>query len=527
MVCFLRNNPVMGRNSFHTGFSALLFATASGANEPFGLAEVEAMARELSRSPYVEPQGNEALPKPLTELTYDQYRAIKNRPEERLWGDEGLPFRIELLHPGYLFKRAVKMHEVSPDGLQVTPIGYDPAHFDSSELVLDEEIDWASLPGYAGFRLQHPLNGGPEQWDEIASFAGASYFRVLGQDQRYGISARGLALNVAHPEALEEFPDFIAYWLVRPRPDDRMLVAYALLDSPSVAGAYRFRIVPGVTTEVDVEAALFFRREVKSVGLAPLTSMFFYGENSRERHFPDWRPEIHDSDGLLVESSSGELLWRPLVNLPVLRYSQFKGNSPRGFGLMQRDRQFRNYQDLDNPYHLTPSYWVEARGDWGPGAVRLVEIPTRYETFDNVVAFFEPENHPPVAGEETLRISYILNSKMHLEEGLSPERATATRVGVDPTHDDTRRFVIDFDGPTLRSLDRASQVFAVIDSGPNGYVSENRCFKNEQTGGWRVAFKLDTDDHNREPVELRCFLKLLPESRTLTETWSYQWHPEK
>lgn len=517
----------MGGKSFQSGLSALLFATASGANEPFSLAEVETLARQLASRPYETPQGADALPAALTGLTYDQYRAIRNRPSGRLWGDDALPFRLELLHPGYLFRRAVKLHEVSPDGMQVAPIGFDPERYDRSELVVEEPVDWDALPGYAGFRIQHPLNGGPDQWDEIGSFVGASYFRVLGQDQRYGLSARGLALNVAHPEALEEFPDFIEWWLVRPRPDDRMLVAYALLDSPSVAGAYRFRIVPGVTSEVDVEAALFFRQEVKSVGLAPLTSMFFYGENSREQQFPDWRPEIHDSDGLLVESSSGELLWRPLVNLPVLRYSHFGGGSPRGFGLMQRDREFRNYQDLDNPYHLTPSYWVEARGDWGPGAVRLVEIPTRHETFDNVVAFFEPETHPPVGGHEALRFSYILHAKMHLEEGLSPERAVATRVGVDPIYEDTRRFVIDFDGPTLRSFDRTSEVFAVIDSGPNGYVSENRCFKNEQTGGWRVAFKLDTDDPNREPVELRCFLKLLPENRTLTETWSYQWHPEK
>ncbi|WP_353566531.1 glucan biosynthesis protein [Haloferula sargassicola] len=492
----------------------------------FGLADVEARAKELAAEPYAQPRLEEALPKPLLDLTYDQYRAIKHSPDGRLWDDGETPFRVEMFHPGYLFKRPVIAHEVSSDLSQVKPLPFDPARFDYTSLVLEDEVDWSSLPGYAGFRIQFPLNGGADQWDEIGSFLGASYFRILGQDQRYGISARALALNVAHPEALEEFPEFVEHWLVKPAPGDRELRFFSLLDSPSVTGAFAFRLVPGVSTEMDVTASLFFRKEVKSLGLAPLTSMFLFGENSRERCFHDWRPEVHDSDGLLVAASNGELIWRPLVNQTIIRYSAFAVDEPRGFGLLQRDREFRNYQDLDNPYQFTPSYWVEAREGMGPGAVRLVELPTKYESYDNVVAFFEPSGPVPVGNGEPLRYSYILKSKMHLEESLSPERAVATYVGVDPFFNDTRRFAIDFNGPTLQGLDRHSQVFAEITSSTNGFVTENRCFKNEHTGGWRVAFKLDTDDHNTDPVELRCFLKLLPEGRTLTETWSYLWHPE-
>ena len=490
------------------------------------MADVEARAKELASVPYAQPPSDEALPAPLSDLTYDQYRAITNLPEGRLWQEDGSPFRLELFHPGYLFKRPVVMNEISSDGLEVRRIGFDPERYDYGSLVLEEEVDWKSLSGYAGFRIQHPLNGGPEQWDEIGSIVGASYFRILGQDQRYGISARALALNVANPEALEEFPDFIEHWLVKPKPGDRDLKFFSLLDSPSVTGAFSFRLVPGVSTEMDVSATLYFRKEVKSLGLAPLTSMFLFGENSHERCFRDWRPEVHDSDGLLVAVENGELIWRPLVNQSIIRYSAFYVDEPRGFGLMQRDREFRNYQDLDNPYQSTPSYWVETRDGWGPGSVRLVEIPTKYESFDNVVSFFEPATAPPVDPEKPLRYSYVLKSKLHLEGTLSPERVIGTRVGVDPTFGDTRRFTIDFEGPTLEGLDRHSEVFAEITSSSNGFVTENRCFKNEHTGGWRVAFKLDTDDHNREPVELRCFLKLQPEGRTLTETWSYLWHPE-
>lgn len=505
----------------------VLFAPFPAVAEAFGIADVEARAKDLASRDYEQPAADQALPPALRELTYDQYRAIANRPEGRLWDEKDSPFRLELFHPGYLFKRPVVLHEISSDGEEVKPLAFDPSRYDYGSLVLEDQVDWSKLSGYAGFRIQHPLNGGPEQWDEVGSFVGASYFRILGQDQRYGISARALALDVSQTGVLEEFPDFVEHWLVKPAPGDRELKVFSLLDSPSATGAFAFRIVPGVSTEVDVQATLFFRKEVKSLGLAPLTSMFLFGENSKERCFRDWRPEVHDSDGLLVALSTGEWVWRPLVNQKIIRYSAFAMGEPRGFGLMQRDRDFSSYQDLDNPYQLTPSYWVETREGFGPGKVRLVELPTDYETFDNVVSFYEPDSMPAIGPEHPFHYSYVLKAKMHLEESLSPERAVATRVGVDPTYDDTRRFTIDFDGPTLQGLDRHSQVFAEITSSDNGFVTENRCFKNEFTGGWRVAFKLDTDDHNLDPVELRCFLKLMPEGQTLTETWSYLWHPEK
>ncbi|GHC42525.1 glucan biosynthesis protein [Roseibacillus persicicus] len=501
-------------------------SVADPAARKFSLTDVEALAKNLASKPYESPSGSEQLPAALAGLNYDQHRAIRNRPEQRIWQNEGLPFRIEPIHSGYLFQRPVELNEVSEDG-EVRPLPFQRKYFDYSALVLDEEVDWSSLTGFAGFRIQHPLNGGPEQWDEIGSFAGASYFRLLGQDQRYGISARALALNVANPKAPEEFPDFVEYWLVRPQPTDRHLQVYALLDSPSVTGAFSLRIVPGVNTQTDVNATLYFREEVDSLGIAPLTSMFFYGENSRERHFTDWRPEIHDSDGLLVESESGEIIWRPLVNGSAIRYTAFQTGAARGFGLMQRDRNFFHYQDLDNPYHKTPSYWVETGKGWPGGAVRLVELPTQFETYDNIVSFFEPSEAPKVGPEEPMRLSYILHSKMHFESNLSRNHVSATRVGVDSSYPDTRRFIIDFDGPTLEALDASSQVFAVIDSSSNGYITENRCFKNTLTGGWRVAFKLDTDDNLNSPVELRCFLKILPEERTLTETWTYQWTPNQ
>ncbi|MDP0490892.1 MAG: glucan biosynthesis protein G [Verrucomicrobiota bacterium JB023] len=495
--------------------------TSVAAPKPFSFDDVIEKARNLAEEAYERPAPKAALPEPLGELTYDQYRAIRNRESGRLW-KENSPFRLELIHSGYLFRRPVMMNEVLPDGT-ARRVEFDKERYDYDDLVLEQQVNWDELKGYAGFRVQFPLNGSPEQWDEIASFVGASYFRVLGQDQRWGISARALALNVAEPDEKEEFPDFVEYWLVRPGEDDRQMMIYALLDSPSVTGAFQMLLVPGVSTQVDVNAKLFFREEVKSLGIAPLTSMFFYGENSRELHFPGWRPEVHDSDGLLVETEDREMLWRPLSNTRRIRYSAFNTGVARGYGLLQRDRNFFHYQDLDNPYHKTPSYWIETRDGWPKGQVRLIELPTKYEAFDNIVAFFQPDEMPQVGTGESMDLSYILHAKMHFESNLSREHIASTQIGVDDTYPDTRRIVIDFQGPTLESLDRHSQVYAVIDSTPNGYITENRCFKNEETGGWRVTFKLDTDDNETEPVEMRCFLKLLPEEKTLTETWTYQW----
>lgn len=488
--------------------------------EAFSFAQVVDEARQLAANDYVAPC---LPPKVLRDLNYDQYRAIGTADAGGLWADRKSPFQIELLHPGYLFTRAVKIHLVDPVEKTVTPLPFSKSYFDYDQLVLSEPIIADQVDGYAGFRIRHPLNGGPLDFDEIGSFVGASYFRLLGRDQRYGLSARGLAINSVREDVEEEFPDFTAYWLVEPQPEDDSFELYALLDSPSVAGAYHFRITPGVSTAAEIRASLFFRRENPSVGFAPLTSMFWYGENHQERPFFDWRPEVHDSDGLLMHTKSGEKIWRPLYNHHAIRQGHFYARDIRGYGLLQRDREFAHFQDLSNPYWQTPSAWVEPMQAWGDGEVRLIELPTNNEAMDNIVAFFEPRA-PPKAGDHR-EIAYTLSWKMQDEEALSPDRVTATRIGEIGAYPDTRRFVIEFEGPHLRELASISPVIADITSGGNGYVTENQCFKNVISGGWRVAFALDTEDDNVFPVELRCVLRDSESGLPLSETWSYQWSP--
>ncbi|MEM9282653.1 MAG: glucan biosynthesis protein, partial [Verrucomicrobiota bacterium] len=422
---------------------------------------------------------------------------------------------------GYLFKRPVAMNLLNPEETQTTPIPFAKSRFNYEALVVHEEFSEDSVGGYSGFRIRHPLNGTPTDFDEVGSFVGASYFRLLGQDQSYGISARGLAINTVREDVGEEFPDFVEYWLVEPGADSSRLRLYALLDSPSVSGAFQFDIVPGNSTSTEVNASLYFRQAVQSLGLAPLTSMYWFGENHKERPFMDWRPEVHDSDGLLIHSQNEEKIWRPFYNHFAIRESRYYARDVDGFGILQRDRKFESYEDLSNPYWKTPSAWVEPQNPWGKGVVRLVELPTNNEAMDNIVAYFEPAT-PPRAGDE-IHYRYTLFWMMHEEVTLSPNRVLATRVGEITAFPDTRRFMIDFVGPDLERMPADAPIFAELNSSANGYITENQCFKNVKTGGWRVEFKLDTDDANSQPVELKCVLKDPTSGKVLSETWSYQW----
>jgi glucans biosynthesis protein len=303
--------------------------------QPFDFAWLKGYARALAAAPYQPPQ--HTLPKPLAGLDYDRYQAIRFRADRALWAREPVDFRAGFFHRGPMFKEPVRMYEVM-DG-QAQEIVYDPAMFDFSK----SRINVSALPkqdGFAGLRLHFHTD-----WSaDVAVFLGASYFRAVGEDFRqYGISARGLAIDTALDHG-DEFPIFTAFWLERPAKESNGLTVYALLNSPQVAGAYRFDITPGATAVMDVDATLYPRKPIQRLGVAPLTSMFQCGENDR-RVANDWRPEIHDSDGLSLWRGNGEWIWRPLVNPAGVRVNSYFDENPRGFGLLQRDRSFDHYQD--------------------------------------------------------------------------------------------------------------------------------------------------------------------------------------
>jgi glucans biosynthesis protein len=490
--------------------------------EPFDYARLKGRARALALANAEYRPPSHALPKALSHLDYDQFQAIKYRPDRALWADRPLDFRVQFFHLGYQFKEAVQMHEVVNG--QAQPIAYKPSMFDFGKSGLAA----GSLPsdlGFAGLRLHFHTN-----WRaEVGVFLGASYFRARGGDNRqYGLSARGLALNTAIDSG-EEFPRFTAFWLERPAPRSSRLTLYALLDSPSIAGAYRFDITPGATLVMEVDAALYPRKPIERLGLAPLTSMFECGENDRCA-VQDWRPEIHDSDGLSVWTGSGEWIWRPLTNPSGPRVNSFLDQRPRGFGVVQRDRDFNNYQDESVYYEHRPSLWVEPRpgGDgkvWDKGAVQLVELHAKDETFDNIVAFWNPAE-PAQPGQELL-FSYRLHWGTQLPYAPTLAQVAATRTGRGGVVGRKReyfswRFVVDFEGPVLDMLAQTAVVEPVITTS-RGEIEIASARPRTEGQGWRVMFDLKPTDEGPEPFDLRLYLRM--NDQPLSETWVYQWIP--
>lgn len=472
---------------------------------PFDAETVERQARALAAAPYTP---RPVIPEDWRNLSYDQYRKIWFDTRNALWEGSDLPQRVDVFPPGLYFPRPVALHEVVAG--EARPLAFDLDVFDRAdtfpEVTLDETL------GYSGLRLRAELES-PGIFQEYAVFQGASYFRGIGTGDVYGLSARGLALRTGDP-AGEEFPDFTAFWLERPDPGADRVVLHALLDSPSCTGAYRFEITHGPVLEMRVRATLFARKEMEHIGLAPLTSMFLFDDTMRQR-FSDFRPAVHDSDGLLIHNGAGEVIWRPLANPLQLQISAFADRNPRGFGLLQRKRRFSDFSDLEALYHRRPGLWVTPGEDWGPGAVTLVEIPADLEIYDNIVAYWRPAT-PLAAGAEH-RLSYSLHW------GADPVAATAdvpvkvlnTAIGGRP--EGGQVVAIDF-APGPRLPEDLEEVEILVRSS-TGTVTPGILQRNPETGGPRLAFTFDPQGATL--AEFRAQLRLAGEP--LSEVWLYRW----
>ncbi len=495
------------------GLTALL-TTSRASDVPFDFEVLQYRAKTLAAKPYAERPSR--VPESLRNLTYDQYRDVRFNPASAWWRRERLAFQLQFFHPGFIYNRTVQLSEVTNG--KVEPIRYEKDLFN-----FGANRSLGSIPGdmgFTGFRIHNQLNS-PEYFDELAVFQGASYFRALGKGMRYGLSARGLALNTGEPGG-EEFPSFEEFWIERPVDKANRITVYALMDSPSVAGAFRFIITPGPSTVMEVKSAIYRRKNVALFGVAPLTSMFWFGETA-SNHYEDLRPEVHDSDGLLLQRGNGEWLWRPLGNPKGIRVAAFADNNPKGFGLIQRDRKFESYEDLEAHYHERPSTWVEPIGSWGEGDVRLVELPTPDETQDNIVAFWVPKTLPALG--EPLSLEYKLHWFMEGKGGRTPPAGyvVSTRIGRSATHEpELVRFWVDFTGNYLSNQKATPEISASVSVGAGATLVHQSVEKNPANGSWRVAFALKPDGSGR-PVELRCYLKRPP--HILTETWSYLWNP--
>ncbi|WP_417579226.1 glucan biosynthesis protein [Pelagibacterium sp.] len=471
--------------------------------------------RERSAQPYTAPVSE--LPANIADLNYDDYRHIQFRAQQARWREENSQFHVHAFHPGWLYSELVDIFEVQ-DGV-AQPMGFSTDDFQYYGHLADVFAEGEALPGAVGFRLNNPLNR-LDVFDELIAFVGASYFRALGRGNFYGLSARGLAINTGIGSS-EEFPRFSQFYLEKPQPGQRNVIVHAALDSQSVTGAFRFDIRPGEETVIDVTARLFFRAAVEQVGVAPMTSMFLYAENNRS-NFDDYRPQVHDSNGLLVLRDGGDVLWRALNNPPRLASSYLSESNPRGFGLIQRDRDFGDYQDPEARYERRPSLMIEPIGDWGPGNVRLVEIPSDLEVNDNIVAFWVPEQKVS-AGEEREYHYRMRWGDISPEPEAELAYVYETRTGLGGVSGvenapDLRKFVVDFRGGLLAGLAGDQEDIEALFTVTGGEVAGS-VLKKVSDDTWRLV--LDVELNGATTVELVAHVAGF--GRKLTETWLYQW----
>jgi glucans biosynthesis protein len=504
LMRFFENAPKLGYCLLIALFASA-FEPPAHAKPSFGFDNVSESAKKLAAQPFKPPQ---EIPDFLTQLSYDQYRDIRFDPAESLWRKSGGNFQVQFIHPGLYYKHGITINTIDSDGIH--KVAFSPDLFTYGANKFRDKIP-ADL-GFAGFRIAYPLYKKGES-NHVLVFAGASYFRAVAKDQVFGLSARGLAIDTGLASG-EEFPLFREFWLERPAPQAQVMKVYALLDSPRLTGAYEFTVRPGERTSVDVKARLFERERVKELGIAPLTSMFFYGEDKPRPQW-HWRPEVHDSDGLMIASGAGEWIWRPLGNPEKLRISYFELDNPRGFGLLQRDRRFSNYEDLETRHELRPSAWITPLNNWGKGQIKLVEIPTEKETNDNIVAYWIPKALPPAG--HPIEVAYRIYFQNDDPLDSSTGRVIATRLG-GGDKEGSIRFVLDFDGAKLRALPAGSAVKPVIHVGQDGQLAQQSIVKNPTNGTWRLAFQVKPP--KGKPLELRAFLQ--HDKYALTETWSYQ-----
>jgi len=511
MACKKGLSIYMQRRTFISALAS--FATLAGtksfaapkviSESPFSREALIAEARALATKSYKERQ---KVPQEWLNLSYDEYRMIQFNAQKALWRGTDSPFHIDFFHPGLYFPHPVEINIV--EDATAKKLGFDYDLFDKTDNAVDLPLD--DTLGYSGFRLRTELMK-EGTFEEFFVMQGSNYFRAIAKDQNYGLSARGLAIDTADPSG-EEFPDFTRFWIERPAANDTNIIIHAMMDSPSVTGVYSFTIRAGDPTVMDVSAHLCTRKELDHIGLGPLTSMFLFDETNRHR-FNDFRPAVHDSDGLLVQNGAGETLWRALANPKKLQVSSFVDDGPKGFGLMQRPQEFSDYADLEALYHKRPGLWVEPAENWGKGSVTLVEIPADREIYDNIVAYWRPREPLPAKTEHTFQ--YRLSWGGEPLSGKPVARVLNTRMG--------SRFTggyittVDFEKNVAFPEDLDTVTVHVGVS--RGKVTKGILQRNPDTGGVRLAFTFDPED--AQAIDLRA--QLLIDSKTITEVWLYRW----
>ncbi|ORE91937.1 glucan biosynthesis protein G [Stappia sp. 22II-S9-Z10] len=473
-----------------------------GETVPFSVARLRELAEALSQRDYEDRRGE--VPGSLTSMDFSTYRQIQPGPA---WPQPIAPdnrFAFEALLPGFVYNQPVELWVVRGESAQKVVYNAD------SYVVGDAAKDGfpsGDLP-FSGFNLQSGV-ADDGALREFASFQGASYFRAVGRGETYGLAARGLAIDTGVPTG-EEFPVFRAFWIVEAPDDAAAITVYALLDSPSTTGLYKFTLVPGDATYTDVELTLFPRRTIRTIGFAPFSSMFLFSDINRNE-YNDYRDAVHDSDGLSILRGNGEWLWRPLDNPSRLEVSAFVDENPQGFGLVQRKRNFTDYEDAEARFELRTSAWVEPRGSWGKGSVVLFEIPTTREWNDNIVAYWQPAVQPERG--RPFDLAYRIHWESLPQVAAPGPQVINTRIGRNLS-DDRYLIVVDYllRGSSIENLGVDLAVSAGSTSNLTQYPLPTRDIL-------RVTFEFDPDDADLSEMRLA----LVPESGPPGERWLYRW----
>lgn len=501
----------MRRNFLTFALGVTLLPTSTVAMAEFTFQNVIDQAKVLAAKPYEAPP---SIPKFMQDISFNQYQNIRFNPDKSLWHESKSQFQVMFVSPGLFYTHPVAVNVI--DGQDVHPVAYRKDYFTFTDPALEKLVP-PDL-GFAGFKLTYPFTK-PDVQNQFLVFAGASYFRAVGKENAWGASARGIAVNTGLPSG-EEFPSFVSYWLVRPLPGDSTMIFYGLLDGKSLSGAYKFTVTPGNTTELKVEAVLFPRRSIDLLGIAPLTSMFFYGDNTG-RPAGEWRRQVHDSNGLLIhDGASGEWLWRSLINPPALLMDYFQTENVRGFGLMQRDIQYSDYEDLGARYEQRPSAWVEPSSNWGKGHVVLVQLPSPDETNDNMVAFWTPAGK--VSKTTPIHLNYTVSfggpdiANEPLGKAISTFVGNGNLIGGGNVAG-SYRVIIDFDGGPLDQLLPHAAVVGSVTAQEGTEMIEQFVEYNEPLHAWRLSIL--AKPAKDKPLALRAYLS--EGDKTLTETWTY------
>jgi len=502
MAHFLTTGTISRRAALLGGVTSLLLAGRAPAQT--GEPPLKDQARALARTPYQ--AATAALPPPFDDLTYDSYRGIRPIPGRAANLPQGDSFSVDLLPPGLYFPTPVTVERLVGGEVRTLPLTLDLFSFDARYFPETPEGD--AETGFSGLRIRHPVNT-PDVMDEVAVIQGASYFRAIGQAMVYGLSARAVALGTGDPEP-EEFPAFTKLRLHEGH-DGQMRIE-GLIDSPSLTGYMSMVLTPGVDTVMDISMTIFPRDTLDAVGVAPLTSMYLKGP-MHSAASDDFRPRVHDSDVLVVQNGAGETLWRPIENPTHVESSALADTSPVSFGLYQVARSYEDFEDTEARYEHRPTAVVKPKGDWGAGAVILVEIPTGTEFLDNIVTFWRPETPLEAGGE------YQFDYDLHWTLSAPAPNTTApirqSRSGREHLTPGVRRYVLDFD----TEADDLVPDLSVL--GPDQSVlSGLSIFQLPDGRGLRATFLLDPGD---APAHELRFVLRDAEGAPQSPVWLHRW----